>query len=128
MRRHEYREFAKADYLVAVERAKEYITAGDVMQVQIGQRIRKPFADAPLSLYRALRTLNPSPYMYYYDFGEFHIVGASPEILVRSEDRAGRRIVAIRPIAGTRPRGDTPEQDDALAAELLPIRRSAPSI
>ena len=118
MRREEYREFAKADYLGAVARAKEYIAAGDVMQVQIGQRIRKPYADAPLSLYRALRTLNPSPYMYFYNFGDFHVVGASPEILVRSEDREGKRMVAIRPIAGTRPRGNTPEQDAILAAEL----------
>ena len=118
MRREEYREFAKSDYLAAVARAKEYIAAGDVMQVQIGQRIRKPFADSPLSLYRALRTLNPSPYMYFYNFGDFHVVGASPEILVRSEDREGKRMVAIRPIAGTRPRGATPEQDAILAAEL----------
>jgi anthranilate synthase component 1 len=119
VRREEYREFAKADFLKAVARAKEYIAAGDVMQVQIGQRITKPFADAPLSLYRALRTLNPSPYMYFYDFGDHQIVGASPEILVRSEDRQGERYVAIRPIAGTRPRGGTPEQDAALAEELV---------
>ena len=119
VRREEYRELAKSDYLTAVGKAKEYIVAGDVMQVQLGQRIRKPYADSPLSLYRALRTLNPSPYMYFYNFGDFHVVGASPEILVRSEDRQGRRYVAIRPIAGTRPRGATPEQDDALAAELL---------
>ena len=118
VRREEYREFAKSDYLAAVARAKEYIAAGDVMQVQVGQRIRKPYADSPLSLYRALRTLNPSPYMYFYNFGDFHVVGASPEILVRSEDRAGKRMVAIRPIAGTRPRGNTPEQDAVLAAEL----------
>jgi anthranilate synthase component 1 len=118
VRREEYREFAKSDYLAAVARAKEYIAAGDVMQVQIGQRIRKPYADSPLSLYRALRTLNPSPYMYFYNFGDFHVVGASPEILVRSEDRAGKRMVAIRPIAGTRPRGATAEQDAILAAEL----------
>ncbi|HUN91081.1 MAG TPA: anthranilate synthase component I [Burkholderiaceae bacterium] len=124
VRRPEAREFAKDDYLAAVARCKEYIAAGDVMQVQIGQRITKPYADAPLSLYRALRTLNPSPYMYYYDFGDHHIVGASPEILVRSETRveddgSSRRVVAIRPIAGTRPRGGTPKQDAALAAELL---------
>ena len=118
VRRPEMREFSKEKYLAAVARCKEYIAAGDVMQVQIGQRISKQFADAPLSLYRALRTLNPSPYMYYYDFGDHHIVGASPEILVRSEDRDGERHVAIRPIAGTRPRGGTPEQDAALAAEL----------
>ncbi len=118
MRREEDREFSKEAYLAAVARAKEYIAAGDVMQVQIGQRIHKPYADSPLSLYRALRTLNPSPYMYFYNFGSFHVVGASPEILVRSEDRQGKRMVAIRPIAGTRPRGATPEQDAALAAEL----------
>jgi anthranilate synthase component 1 len=107
-----------AAYMEKVARAKEYIAAGDVMQVQIGQRIQKPYADSPLSLYRALRTLNPSPYMYFYNFGSFHVVGASPEILVRSEDRQGKRMVAIRPIAGTRPRGATPEQDAVLAAEL----------
>jgi anthranilate synthase component 1 len=119
VRRPETREFAKDKYLAAVVRAKDYIAAGDVMQVQIGQRISKQFADAPLSLYRALRTLNPSPYMYFYDLGDAHIVGASPEILVRSETRDGERIVAIRPIAGTRPRGGTPEQDAKLADELI---------
>lgn len=118
VRREEHRGFAKDDYLKAVAVAKEYIAAGDVMQVQIGQRIAKPYADAPLSLYRALRTLNPSPYMYFYNFGDFHVVGASPEILVRSEDRQGKQMVAIRPIAGTRRRGETPEQDAELAAEL----------
>ena len=119
VRRPEQRDFAKAEYLAAVAKAKEYIVAGDVFQVQIGQRIRKQFADSPLSLYRALRTLNPSPYMYYYDLGDTHIVGASPEILVRSEARADERAIAIRPLAGTRPRGSTLEQDAALAAELL---------
>jgi len=119
VRRPEQRDFAKADYLAAVAKAKQYIVAGDVFQVQIGQRIRKQFADSPLSLYRALRTLNPSPYMYYYDFGDTHIVGASPEILVRSEALGEERTIAIRPLAGTRPRGGTMEQDAALAAELL---------
>jgi anthranilate synthase component 1 len=123
VRRPEIREFAKADYLKVVERCKEYIAAGDAMQVVVGQRISKQYADAPLSLYRALRTLNPSPYMYFYDFGDHQIVGSSPEILVRSEDRVTpqgtRRIVALRPIAGTRPRGGTPEQDAVLAAELM---------
>ncbi len=123
VRRAETREFAKADYLKAVERCKDYIAAGDCMQVVLGQRITKQYADAPLSLYRALRTLNPSPYMYFYDFGDHQIVGASPEILVRSEDRATptgtERIVALRPITGTRPRGGTPEQDSVLAAELM---------
>ncbi|AGX86684.1 anthranilate synthase component I family protein [Candidatus Symbiobacter mobilis] len=124
------RDFAKADYLAAVERAKRLIEQGDFMQVQVGQRIRKPFAHAPLSLYRALRSLNPSPYMYYYHFdpgqdggGAFHVVGSSPEILVRQE-RVGqgdeaREKVTIRPLAGTRPRGDTPERDKAAEEELV---------
>src|SRR5690606_36916468 len=102
--------------------AKEYIAAGDVMQVQIGQVIAKPFRDAPISLYRALRTLNPSPYMYFWNFGDFHVVGSSPEILVRQEavrhPGQERSRITIRPLAGTRPRGGTPEQDAALAAEL----------
>ena len=79
------RDFAKADYLAAVDRAKELIAGGDFMQVQVGQRIKKRYTESPLSLYRALRSLNPSPYMYYYHFGDFHVVGASPEILVRQE-------------------------------------------
>jgi anthranilate synthase component 1 len=114
------RDFDKASYLQAVTRAKEYIMAGDLMQVQIGQRIKKPYVDSPLSLYRALRSLNPSPYMYFYNFGDMHIVGASPEILVRNEGTPdGGKKVTIRPLAGTRPRGNTPERDAALATELL---------
>jgi len=123
------REFDRTDYLAAVARAKEYIVAGDVMQVQIGQCLRKPFAHTPLSLYRALRSINPSPYMYYYDFSDFQVIGASPEILVRQEsqeqlDASGAMVnqgtkVTLRPIAGTRKRGLTPAQDEALAAELL---------
>jgi anthranilate synthase component I len=112
------RGFARDDFLAAVARAKEYIAAGDLMQVQVGQRITKRYAGSPLSLYRALRSLNPSPYMYFYDMGEFQIVGASPEILVRREAAAGGDTVTIRPLAGTRPRGATPEQDAALEAEL----------
>ena len=112
------RPFDKADYLATVLKAKEHIVAGDLMQVQIGQVLRKRFAYSPLSLYRALRTINPSPYMYYYDFGGFHVVGASPEILVR-HDMAPRPMVTLRPIAGTRKRGMTPEDDERLAAELL---------
>ena len=112
------REFAKADYIAAVLRAKEYIAAGDMMQVQIGQRLKKRYTESPLSLYRALRSLNPSPYMYFYDMGEFQIVGASPEILVRQESVPEGTKVTIRPLAGTRPRGATPEQDKALEAEL----------
>ncbi|PKO83556.1 MAG: anthranilate synthase component I [Betaproteobacteria bacterium HGW-Betaproteobacteria-11] len=113
------RDFAKTDYLAAVRKAKDYIAAGDMMQVQVGQRLKKPFAGPPLSLYRALRSINPSPYMYFYDFGEFQVVGASPEILVRQETAAGGTRVTIRPLAGTRPRGATPEADAAHAAELL---------
>ena len=113
------REFAKADYLKAVERAKELIAAGDFMQVQVGQRIKKRYTESPLSLYRALRSLNPSPYMYYYDFGDFQVVGASPEILVRKEQSAEGQKVTIRPLAGTRPRGATPERDKAVEQELV---------
>ncbi len=112
------REFEKADYLAAVARGKEYIAAGDMMQVQIGQRLKKRYTESPLSLYRALRSLNPSPYMYFYDMGDFQIVGASPEILVRQEHTPAGDKVTIRPLAGTRPRGATPEADLALEAEL----------
>ena len=113
------REFAKADYLKAVERAKGLIEAGDFMQVQVGQRIQKRFTQSPLSLYRALRSLNPSPYMYYYHLGDFHVVGASPEILVRQETTAEGNKVTIRPLAGTRPRAATPEADLATEHELI---------
>jgi anthranilate synthase component 1 len=116
------REFAKADFEAAVLRAKEYIAAGDCMQVVLAQRLKKRYTESPLALYRALRSLNPSPYMYYYDMGGFQIVGASPEILVRQEHDAlepARQTVTIRPIAGTRARGATPERDAALEAELL---------
>ncbi|WP_338770535.1 anthranilate synthase component I [Massilia sp. METH4] len=114
------REFDKEAYLAAVAKAKEYIMAGDLMQVQIGQRIKKPYVDSPLTLYRALRSLNPSPYMYFYNFGDMQIVGASPEILVRNETLPdGEKKVTLRPIAGTRPRGATPEKDAQLAEELL---------
>ena len=114
------REFSKEYYLAAVDRAHEYVMAGDLMQVQIGQRLRKPYVDSPLTLYRALRSINPSPYMYFYNFGDMQIVGASPEILVRNEVQAdGQAKVTLRPIAGTRPRGSTPEKDLALAQELL---------
>jgi len=117
------RDFAKADYIAAVERAKELIAGGDFMQVQVGQRIKKRYTESPLSLYRALRSLNPSPYMYYYHFGDFHVVGASPEILVRRErvtigERPEQRIT-IRPLAGTRPRGASLELDKAAELELV---------
>ena len=113
------REFAKADYIAAVERAKELIAAGDFMQVQVGQRIKKRYTESPLSLYRALRALNPSPYMFYYHMGDFHIVAASPEILVRQESTAEGPKVTIRPLAGTRPRAADPVRDLEVEKELV---------
>ena len=107
--------FGEAAYHRAVERAKQYIFDGDIMQVVPSQRMSKPFHATPLSLYRALRTLNPSPYMFYFNLDDFHVVGASPEILVRLEGDT----VTVRPIAGTRRRGATAEEDAALATELL---------
>lgn len=119
----ERRDFKKEDYLAAVKQAKQYITDGEVMQVQVGQVITKPFRDAPLSLYRALRSLNPSPYMYFWNFDDFQVVGSSPEILVRQEkelvDGEYKQIATIRPLAGTRKRGATPEEDQRLAEDLL---------
>jgi anthranilate synthase component 1 len=103
-----------AEYLAMVERAKEYIRAGDIFQVVPSQRFRRPFALPPFALYRALRRLNPSPFLYFLNFAGFAIVGSSPEILVRLRD--GK--VTIRPIAGTRPRGRTVDEDQQLAAEL----------
>ncbi len=107
--------FGEDAFKQAVARAKQYIVDGDIMQVVLSQRMSKPYGATPLALYRALRTLNPSPYMFYFDFEDFHVVGASPEILVRLEDGN----VTLRPIAGTRRRGKSAEEDEALAAELL---------
>jgi len=107
--------FTREGFKDAVDKVKEYIVEGDVMQVVISQRLSLPFQAPPLDLYRALRSLNPSPYMYYLDLGDFHIVGSSPEILTRLEDS----IVTVRPIAGTRPRGDTESEDQQLEQELL---------
>ncbi|GAB4089326.1 anthranilate synthase component I [Hydrogenophaga soli] len=143
----EQRDYAKADFLAAVDKAKGLIANGDFMQIVMGQRITKPYTQNPLSLYRALRSLNPSPYMYYYHFsepdgGDFQVVGASPEILVRQEavevegasaplggsaapDGASvgakryAKKATIRPLAGTRPRGATPEADVAAEQDLL---------
>jgi anthranilate synthase component 1 len=108
-------EFGEAAFKQAVEKAKRYIFDGDIMQVVLSQRMSQPFAASPLSLYRALRSLNPSPYMFYYDMGDFQVAGSSPEILVRLEEET----VTVRPIAGTRPRGKTREEDEALAVDLL---------
>ncbi|GAB4230933.1 MAG: anthranilate synthase component I [Methyloligellaceae bacterium] len=107
------------DYMAMVRRAKEYIAAGDIFQVVLSQRFTAPFTLPPFSLYRALRRVNPSPFLYFLNFGSFAVVGSSPEILVRVRD--GK--VTVRPIAGTRPRGATPEEDRALAEELLADRK-----
>ncbi|HIP53661.1 MAG TPA: anthranilate synthase component I [Chromatiales bacterium] len=107
--------FTEANFKQAVERIKRYILDGDCMQVVISQRLSIPFEAPPLDLYRALRGLNPSPYMYFLNLHDFHIVGSSPEILTRLEEG----VVTVRPIAGTRRRGRTEEEDKALEAELL---------
>ena len=107
-------EIGKEAFLQAVAKSKQYIVDGDIMQVQISQRISLSFDAPPINLYRALRSINPSPYMFYFDMGEFHIVGASPEILVRQEGSK----VTVRPIAGTRKRGDTAARDLELETEL----------
>ncbi|MGH8766306.1 MAG: anthranilate synthase component I [Burkholderiales bacterium] len=109
------RSFGEPQFLAAVGRAKDYVLAGDCMQVQVSQRASRPFEAPPIELYRALRGVNPSPYMYYFDFGDHHVVGASPEIMVRLSGDT----VTLRPIAGTRPRGATPEADARAAEELL---------
>ncbi|MES2547445.1 MAG: anthranilate synthase component I [Pseudomonadota bacterium] len=108
-------EFGEEAFKAAVKRAQQYILDGDIMQVVLSQRMSQEFSAPPLSLYRALRSLNPSPYMFYYDMGDHHVVGASPEILVRLENGT----VTARPIAGTRPRGKTRDEDMALSVELL---------
>ncbi|HYC38173.1 MAG TPA: anthranilate synthase component I [Usitatibacter sp.] len=104
-----------AAFYDAVARCKRYIVEGDIMQVQISQRLTQDFKHAPLNLYRALRSINPSPYMFYFEFGDAQLVGASPEILVRREGDK----VTLRPIAGTRKRGTTPEKDAAMERELV---------
>jgi anthranilate synthase component 1 len=104
-----------SEYAAMVARAKEYIAAGDIFQVVLSQRFQAPYALSPFSLYRALRRVNPAPFLYFLDFGSFQLAGSSPEILVRVRDNR----VTIRPIAGTRPRGATPHEDAALERELL---------
>ena len=113
--------FTREEYEALVEKAKEYIRAGDIFQVVPSQRLSVPFRARPVDVYRALRALNPSPYMYFLDLGDTQIVGSSPEILVRLKE--GK--VVVRPIAGTRPRGKTREEDLALEAELLADREGA---
>ena len=107
--------FTQKNYKNAVDKIKKYIVNGDAMQVVLSQRLSIPFESKPINLYRALRSLNPSPYMYFLDLGDFQIVGSSPEILVRLEEN----IVTVRPIAGTRPRGTTEIEDIALEKDLL---------
>ena len=107
--------FTQKNYEKAVDTIKNYIVSGDAMQVVLSQRLSIPFQSKPINLYRALRSLNPSPYMYFLDLEDFQIVGSSPEILVRLEDN----IVTVRPIAGTRPRGETKSEDLALEKDLL---------
>ena len=107
-----------------MRRAKDYIAAGDIMQVVLSQRMQLPFAASPLSLYRALRSLNPSPYMFYYDFGDFHVVGASPEILVRKEGVDGHAAADRRHAPARR---DARRRRAPRAASSRAIRRRSPS-
>ncbi|WP_263261128.1 anthranilate synthase component I [Pseudomonas sp. RIT-PI-S] len=107
--------FTQEDYERAVNTIKDYILAGDCMQVVVSQRMSIDFKAAPIDLYRGLRCFNPTPYMYFFNFGDFHVVGSSPEVLVRVEDNQ----ITVRPIAGTRPRGATEEADHALEVDLL---------
>lgn len=107
--------FSKQGYKQAVEKARQYIIDGDAMQIVLSQRLSIPFTPAPINLYRALRGLNPSPYMYYLNLGDHHVVGSSPEVLVRLEDEK----ITVRPLAGTRPRGANATEDTALEKELL---------
>ena len=107
--------FTREGFIEAVEKSKEYIRSGDVFQVVLSQRLSVPFNARPVDVYRALRALNPSPYMYFLDTGQVQVVGSSPEILVRQQDGE----VTVRPIAGTRPRGATPAEDLALEQDLL---------
>ena len=104
----------REDFLIAVERTKDYIRAGDIVQAVLSQRFSRATGAHPFEVYRSLRQINPSPYMYYLQFGDAYIVGASPELLVKVEE--GK--VEVHPIAGTRPRGATPEEDARLADEL----------
>jgi len=107
--------FNREDFISAVEKCKEYILAGDIFQVVLSQRMSVPYKARPLDVYRSLRALNPSPYMYFIDLGDTQIIGSSPEVLVRVQNRR----VTLRPIAGTRPRGATPAEDQALADEMM---------
>jgi anthranilate synthase component I len=112
--------FSKEEFCRSVEKAKEYIKAGDIFQVVISQRLTTEYTGDPFSLYRSLRQINPSPYMSYFNFQDWQIIGSSPEVMVKAEkDAEGNNIATLRPIAGTRKRGKTPKEDAALAEDLL---------
>jgi anthranilate synthase component I len=110
---------SKEEYCASVEAAKEYIRAGDIFQVVVSQCLTTDFAGKPFDLYRSLRLVNPSPYMAYFNFKDWQIIGSSPEVMVKAENNGDGTKVTLRPIAGTRPRGATPQQDDELAVDLL---------
>ncbi|KAF3890957.1 MULTISPECIES: anthranilate synthase component I [Nostocales] len=112
--------FTRSSFCASVEKAKEYIKAGDIFQVVISQRLTTEYTGDPFSLYRSLRQINPSPYMTYFNFQDWQIIGSSPEVMVKAElDAEGQAIATVRPIAGTRPRGKTPQEDAANALDLL---------
>ena len=115
--------FRRADFEAAVEHCRDYIKSGDIFQVVLSQRLSIPFDVQPITLYRALRTVNPSPYMYFLDLDDFHIVGSSPEILARLEDGE----VTVRPIAGTRRRGHSEEEDRHLELQLISDLKNWPN-
>jgi anthranilate synthase component 1 len=111
--------FRKEDFLAAVQKAKEYIVAGDIFQIVLSQRFRTELRESPFSVYRKLRMINPSPYMFFMEFGDFQVVGSSPEVMVKRTLRNDGDEVLLRPIAGTRPRGKTREEDEQIEKELL---------
>ncbi|NEU72530.1 anthranilate synthase component I [Hassallia byssoidea VB512170] len=111
--------FTPEEFCAQVEKAKDYIKAGDIFQVVISQRLSTEYTGDPFALYRSLRQINPSPYMSYFHFNDWQIIGSSPEVMVKAERDADDIIATVRPIAGTRPRGKTTQEDAALAADLL---------
>ncbi|MBW4568680.1 MAG: anthranilate synthase component I [Tolypothrix carrinoi HA7290-LM1] len=111
--------FTRDEFCAQVEKAKDYIKAGDIFQVVISQRLSTEYTGDPFGLYRSLRQINPSPYMSYFHFNDWQIIGSSPEVMVKAERDADDIIATVRPIAGTRPRGKTSQEDAALAADLL---------
>ena len=111
---------SREQYCANVQKAKDYIRAGDIFQVVLSQRLSAEYSGDPFALYRSLRLINPSPYMAYFNFGDWQIIGSSPEVMVKADlSPEGKAIATVRPIAGTRPRGKTPKEDDSLAENLL---------